>query len=55
MTPLAVLPIVELCALDSRLARSLSESDPIIVHLSATASEITLQTSVVWPRRFTLP
>ena len=49
MTPLAVRPIVELCALDSRLGKSLSESDPLIVHLSATASEITLQTAVVWP------
>ena len=49
MTPLAVRPIVELCALDSRLGKSLSESDPLIVHLSATASEITLQTAVAWP------
>jgi len=49
MTALTVPPIVELSVLDSRLARSLSASDPLIVHLSATASEITLQTAVVWP------
>ncbi len=49
MTLLALPPIVELCALDSRLGKSLSPSDPIIVHLSPTASEIALQTAVVWP------
>jgi hypothetical protein len=49
MTALAVPPIVELCALDSKLDRSLSGSDPIIVHANPTASETTIKTPIVWP------
>ena len=49
MTALTVPLIVELGALDSRLGRSLSESDFIIVHARPTASEITIKTPVVWP------
>ena len=49
MTALTVLQIVELPVLDSRLATSLSGSDSIIAHLSATASQITYQTLVMWP------
>jgi hypothetical protein len=55
MTALAVPLIVELCALDSRLGRSPSESDPIIVHISPRASEITIKTPVVSSDVFTLP
>ena len=47
MTAFTVPPIVELCALDSRLGRSLSGIDPITVHLSPTAFEITIKTPVV--------
>ena len=47
MTAFTVPPIVELCALDSRLGSSLSGIDPIIVHLTPTASEITITTPVV--------
>ena len=49
MTALTVPLILDLCALDSRLGRSLSGSDPIIVPISPTASEITIKTPVVWP------
>jgi hypothetical protein len=49
MTAFALPLIVELCALDSRLGRSLSGSDPIIVHLSSKASEITIKTPALWP------
>jgi hypothetical protein len=49
MTALTVSLIVELCTLDSRLGRSLSESDPVIIHVSSTASEITIKTPAVWP------
>ena len=49
MTALTVPLIVELCALASRLGRSLSGCDPIIVHHSPTASEITIKTPVVRP------
>jgi len=48
MIALTVPSIVELCTLDSRLGRSLSGSDSIIVPLSPTASEITLKTPAVW-------
>ena len=48
MTVFPVPLIVELCALDSRLGRSLSGIDPITVHLSPTASEITIKTPVAW-------
>ena len=44
MTAFTVPLIVELPALDSRLGRSLSVSAHIIVHLSPTASEITIKT-----------
>ena len=54
MTPPAVRLIVELCALDSRLGRSLAASDPT-VHLSPTASEITLKTPAVWPHATHFP
>jgi hypothetical protein len=47
MTALAVPRIVELCALASRLGRSLSQSHPIIIHLSLTESEITIKTPAV--------
>ena len=49
MTALIVLLIVELSALASRLGRSLSQSHPIIIHLSLTESEITIKTPAVWP------
>ena len=49
MTALTLPLIVELYTLDSRLSRSLSGSDPIIVHISPRSSEITIQTPVVWP------
>jgi hypothetical protein len=49
MTALSVPLIVELCALASRLGRSLSGCDPIIVHLSPTESETTIKTPAVWP------
>lgn len=39
--------IVELGDLDSRLGRSLSGSDSIIVHVTPTASEITIKTPAV--------
>ena len=47
MTAFTVPLIVELCALDSRLGRTLSANDPIIVHPNPTASEITTKTMVV--------
>jgi hypothetical protein len=47
MTALTVPPIVELCALDSRLGRSLSGSHPILVPLTPTPSKITIKTPVV--------
>ena len=47
MTALTVPLIVDLCALDSRLGKSLSRSDSIIVQLSPTMSGITLKTLVV--------
>jgi hypothetical protein len=47
MTAPTVPLIVELRALASRLGKSLSGSDPIIVHLTPTASEITITTPVV--------
>jgi hypothetical protein len=49
MTAFTVPPIVELCALDSRLGRSPFGSDPIILHLSRTESETTIKTPAVWP------
>jgi hypothetical protein len=49
MTALTVPLIVGLCALDSRLGRSLSGSDPLLVPISPRASEITIKASVVWP------
>jgi hypothetical protein len=49
MTALTVPLILDLCALDSRLGRSLSESDPVIVHISPRTSEITIKAPVVWP------
>lgn len=49
MTALTVPLIVELCALASRLGRSLSQSHPIIIHLSLTESEITIKTPGMWP------
>ena len=48
MTALTVPLIVDLCALDSRLGKSLSRSDSIIVQLSPTESEITIEALVVW-------
>jgi hypothetical protein len=48
MTSLTVPLIVEPCALDSRLSKSLSGSDSIIVQLSPTESEITIEALVVW-------
>jgi hypothetical protein len=44
MTALTAPLIVELRDLDSRLGRSLSGSDPIIVYVSPTASEVTIKT-----------
>jgi hypothetical protein len=43
-----VLPIVELLALKSRCARSLSVSDTIITHVSPNIAEIH-EIAVVWP------
>ena len=48
MNALTLPLIVELCTLDSRLGRSLSGSDPIIVHAGPTWSDITIKTPPVW-------
>jgi hypothetical protein len=47
MTAFTVPLIVELCALNSRLGRSLSASDSFIVHVSPTPFEITIKTPVL--------
>ena len=49
MSAFTVPLIVELCDLDSRLGRSLSGSDSVIVHVNSAASEITIQSPAVWP------
>jgi len=48
MTAFTVPLIVELCALDSGLGRSLSGSDSIILQRSPTMSGITIKTLVAW-------
>jgi len=47
MTTFTDPPIVELCALDSRLGTSLSANEPTIVHVGPTASQITIKTPVL--------
>ena len=47
MTALTVPLIVDLGALDSRLGKSLSADDPIIVPVSSMGSEITIKAPVV--------